>query len=279
MNNKLYPCFWFDGQAKAAAEFYCSVFENSKITVDTPMVVNFEMNGQKFMGLNGGPQFKINPSISVFVICESEKETNEAWQKLSEGGTVLMPLDKYPWSKKYGWLQDKFGLSWQIALGKLDDVHGQKFTPALLFTQQYRGKAGEAIQYYTSVFDNSSVTGILKYGTGENEPEGNVKHAQFRINNYVVMAMESSGHAFHFNEAFSFVIDCDNQQEIDYYWTTFSDGGQESMCGWVKDKFGIWWQVVPAVLGKLMSDPSRAERVVQAFMQMKKFDIKKLEEA
>jgi predicted 3-demethylubiquinone-9 3-methyltransferase (glyoxalase superfamily) len=279
MNNTIYPCFWFDGQAQVAAEFYCSVFANSKITVDTPMVVNFSLNRQKFMGLNGGPEFKINPCISIFAMCETENETDEVWQKLSNGGKVMMPLDKYPWSEKYGWLQDKFGVSWQIAQGKLDDVHGQKFTPCLLFTGPQHGRAEEAINFYTSVFQPSSVSGILHYQAGETQKEGTVQHAQFIINNYVLMVMDSEGHAFNFNEAFSFVIDCDTQQEIDYYWTKFSEGGEESMCGWVKDKFGVWWQVVPAILGKLMSDPSRAQKVMQAFLKMKKFDIKKLEEA
>lgn len=140
MSNSIYPCLWFDGQAKAAAEFYCSVFKNSKILVDTPMVVNFELNGKKFMGLNGGPQFK-------------------------------------------------------------------------------------------------------------------------------------------FTESVSFVVDCETQEEIDYYWSKLTEGGQESMCGWLKDKFGLSWQIVPTILGKLMSDPERAPRVMQAFMQMKKFDIEKLKQA
>ena len=278
--NKIYPCFWFDGQAKAAAEFYCSIFENSNITADTPMVVNFTLNGQKFMGLNGGPQFQINPSISIFVMCETAGETDAAWKKLSEGGSVLMPLDKYPWSEKYGWLQDRFGVSWQIAQGKLDDVHGQKFTPCLLFTGTHHGKAEAALKFYTETFQPSSVSGILRNAAGETEPEGTLKHAQFVINNYVMMVMDSVGpHAFGFNEAFSFVVECETQEEIDYYWNKFTEGGEESMCGWVKDKFGVWWQVVPTILEELMSDPSRAQRVMQAFMQMKKFDIKKLEEA
>lgn len=140
MTKPIYPCLWFDGQARAAAEFYCSIFKNSKIMADTPMVVTFEINGSKFMGLNGGPHFK-------------------------------------------------------------------------------------------------------------------------------------------FNEAVSFVVDCETQDEIDYYWSKLTEGGQESMCGWLKDKFGVSWQIVPTVLGQLLSDPTRAERVSKAFMQMKKFDIEKLKQA
>jgi len=141
MNNPIYPCLWFDGKAKEAAEFYCSVFKDSKIITDTPMVVQFELNGSRFMGLNGGPHFK-------------------------------------------------------------------------------------------------------------------------------------------FNEAVSLVVNCENQEEINYYWEKLTgEGGQESMCGWLKDKYGLSWQIVPSNMGKLMTDPARAQRVMPVLMQMKKLDIRKLEEA
>lgn len=279
MTNPIHPCLWFDSKARAAAEFYCSVFANSRITSDTPVVVNFELYGQKFMALNGGPMFTINPSVSFFVICESEVETDSVWNKLMDGGQALMPLGKYEWSDKYGWCQDRFGVSWQVAYGKLSDV-GQRITPSLLFVGQQHGKAGEAIDFYMSIFPNSSVTGVLKYGIEEEEPEGTVKHAQFTINNYVVMAMDSAGpHAFSFNEAVSLVVACKDQQEIDYYWQQLTDGGEESKCGWLKDRFGISWQIVPAQLGIWMSEPGRARRITDAFLKMTKMDIEKLENA
>jgi predicted 3-demethylubiquinone-9 3-methyltransferase (glyoxalase superfamily) len=137
MKNPIFPCLWFNGQAKEAATFYCTVFKNSKIIADTPMVVTFELNGSKFMALNGGPQFT-------------------------------------------------------------------------------------------------------------------------------------------FNESVSFVVECETQAEIDHYWNKLTEGGSESMCGWLKDKFGVSWQIVPTVLGALMSDSNRAPRVVEAFLKMKKFDIETL---
>lgn len=141
MTKQLYPCLWFDNQARAAADFYCTIFPNSKIIQDTGMVVNFELNGQFFMGLNAGDNFK-------------------------------------------------------------------------------------------------------------------------------------------FNEAVSFVINCKDQEEIDHYWNKLTaDGGEESKCGWCKDKFGLWWQVVPAILGELMTDPDKAPRVMAAFMKMRKFDIEVLKNA
>ena len=140
MIKTIYPCLWFDGQSQSAADFYCSVFPDSKIISSNPMVVIFELKGQEFMALNGGPEYK-------------------------------------------------------------------------------------------------------------------------------------------FNEAVSFVVNCETQEEIDYYWNKLTRGGQEGKCGWLKDKFGMSWQIVPAILGQLMNDPEKAPKVMYAFMQMTKFDIEKLRNA
>jgi predicted 3-demethylubiquinone-9 3-methyltransferase (glyoxalase superfamily) len=237
------------------------------------------MAGQKFICINGGPIFKMNPSISFFAVCETENELDAAWSQLTDGGNVLMELGKYNWSDKYGWVQDKFGASWQLSLGKREDV-GQKFTPFLMFTGRQAGNAKRAIDFYTSVFDNSSVTGILEYTAGEPDVEGTVKHAQFKLNNQVFMAMDSSlQHNFGFNEAVSLMVECDTQEQIDYLWEKLSAVPEAEQCGWLKDQFGVSWQIIPSVLEKLMNDPTRSERVVQAFMKMKKFDIEVLENA
>lgn len=140
MIKQLYPCLWFDGQAKAAAEFYCSIFSNSKITDENPMVVRWELNGQQFMGLNGGPMYKFSP-------------------------------------------------------------------------------------------------------------------------------------------ANSYVIECDTQEEIDHFWNKLGEDGIYNQCGWLDDKFGVSWQIIPGILGKLMADPEKGDKVVKAFMQMKKFDIATLQNA
>jgi predicted 3-demethylubiquinone-9 3-methyltransferase (glyoxalase superfamily) len=246
------------------------------ITYDTPLVVSFEISGQKFMLLNGGPQFAVNPSISFFVVCESEEEVDSTWEKLIHGGEIMMPLDRYAWSQRYGWVQDKYGVNWQLSFGKLEEV-GQKFTPVLMFTGNRNGKAEEAIQQYTSIFNDSEIVGILRYEHGENVIDGAIKHAQFKINGQVFMAMDSSHqHQFSFTEGISFVMECETQEEIDYYWEKLSTEGEENQCGWLKDKFGVSWQIVPAILSSLMADSSRAKRVLNAFLQMKKFDIEKL---
>jgi predicted 3-demethylubiquinone-9 3-methyltransferase (glyoxalase superfamily) len=276
MKTPIYPCLWFDGKAKEAAEFYCSSFKNSKITTDTRMVVTFELNGKKIMGLNGGPMFKITPAISLFVLCETIKETDELWNKLLTGGKALMEIDKYPWSERYGWLQDKYGMTWQISVvSKPGD--GMKISPALLFTKEKFGKAEEAVKFYTSVFDNSVIDALMHYPSGDPN-EGKVMFSEFKLDGYNMIAMDGPGeHHFNFNEGVSLVINCENQKEIDYYWNKLTQGGEESMCGWLKDKFGISWQVVPAMLGKLMTTPEKADRVMQSVLKMKKLDVAILE--
>lgn len=275
MNNTIYPCLWFDGNAKEAAELYCSVFRNSKIVDGNPLVVNFELNGTRIMGLNGGPMYKINPSISMFVYCESLEETNAVWDKLIEGGKELMSIDTYPWSERYGWLEDKFGFTWQISVAD-SEATKLKITPAMLFTGDQFGRAEEAINFYSSVFANSYTDLLMHYE--KNEPnEGKVLYSEFNLNHYGIIAMDGPGvHEYTFNEAVSFTVSCQTQDEIDYYWNKLTEGGIEGRCGWLKDKFGVSWQVVPGILETLMSDPAKTVRVVNAFMQMNKFDIEKL---
>lgn len=273
MNNNIFPCLWFDGNAKQAAELYCSVFNNSKVTVDTPMVVQFEIEGKKLMGLNGGPMFKINPSISLFVTCESNEEIERIYNKLLEGGMAMMALNKYPWSEKYAFIADKYGMTWQLMLGTLQPG-AQKITTALLFVGDKCGKAQEAMKHYTSIFPGSGIFHTETYKAGEEQPEGNLKFGTFGLNNEIFAAMDGTGnHNFTFNEGVSILVECDTQEEIDNYWAKLTEGGEESRCGWLKDKFGVSWQIVPKVLGSLMQDPAKAQRVMAEVMKMKKLDM------
>ncbi len=191
MIKPVYPCLWFDNNAKKAADLYCAVFSSTRITSESGLVVTIEFAGQKLMLLNGGPIFKINPSISFYVVLEDEKELESGWETLLEGGSVLMPLDKYNWSKRYGWLQDRFGVNWQLSLGRLEEF-GQKITPVIMFTGEQNGRCEEAIKLYTSLFDDSEVKGIQRYSKGENTVDGAILHAQFALNKQRFMAMDSS---------------------------------------------------------------------------------------
>lgn len=280
MKHTIHPCLWFNGNGKEAAAFYCSLFPDSAITVDTPMVVNFEVSGEKFMALNGGPQFQFNPSVSFSVVCETDEEINGLYAQLADGGKVMMPLDKYDWSERYAFIQDRFGVAWQLIKGKYSDVN-QKISPCFLFVGNSFGKAEASVKFYTATFPSSAIEGILLHPKDAGPMANTVQHAQFTLDGKVFMAMDGYGeHAFAFNEAVSFVVECDIQDEIDFFWNTLTaDGGEESMCGWLKDKFGVSWQIIPKKLGTLMSDGERSSRVMQALLKMKKLDIAALEAA
>lgn len=273
---KITPCLWFDGMAEEAAEFYVSIFENSSICHVTKfggekaVTVAFSLGGYKVVGLNGGPQFKFTPAVSFFVMCETADEIDSLWAKITDGGGVMMPLDAYEWSERYGWGIDKFGLTWQLMLGPVSSV-GQKVTPCFLFVNEQYGRGEEAIRLYTSLFPDSPIDGILHYGPNEPGREGTVKHAQFALAGGKFMVMDGPGeHAFGFNEAFSLIVNCADQAEIDRYWARLTEnGGAESMCGWLKDPFGVSWQIVPANIGEMLDSPA----AVQTMMGMKKIDI------
>jgi predicted 3-demethylubiquinone-9 3-methyltransferase (glyoxalase superfamily) len=294
---KITPNLWFDNQAEEAVQFYTSLFRDSKVgrishydkaaaaasgrPEGSVLTVDFTLAGQDFLALNGGPHFTFTPAISFFVTLESEAEVDALWGKLVEGGQVFMPFQSHDWSDKYGWLSDRYGLSWQVSLGKQRDV-GQTIVPALLFVGAQHGKAEAAVQLYTSLFEDSGITGVLHYGAGEHEPEGTVKHAQFKLAGQTFMAMDSAlQHDFTFNEALSFIVNCDTQAEVDHFWNALSAVPEAEQCGWLKDKFGVSWQIVPTALAKRLSDPdsTKAQRVMEAMLQMKKLDIAALERA
>ena len=196
------------------------------------------------------------------------------------GGSVLMPYDQYPWSKKYGWLNDRFGLSWQISVGKLTDVK-QKFVPSVMFVEQKFGKVEAALNFYLEIFQPASLQGIARYEEQDPDEKGRVKHAQFYLGDNTFMMMESSlPHQFDITPAVSFIITCETQKEIDYYWDKLTRGeGDEVQCGWLYDQFGLSWQVVPSVLTEGMKDPEKAPKLTAAFLPMKKLDIAVLEKA
>ena len=280
MKQEITPCLWFNAQAKEAAALYCSVFANAKITSQSPIVTEINVSGQSITLLDGGPMYQPNPSISFYYICETEQEFDNIWNAFSKEGSVMMPADKYPWSEKYGWIADKFGISWQLGVGEISEV-GQKITPCLLFTGDQYGRADEAIAFYSSIFKDPKVDGILRYGADElPDREGKVKHAQIALNDQKFMLMESAGpHNFTFSEGVSLTIHCKTQEEIDYYWEKLTESGEESMCGWLKDKFGVSWQIIPTILGKLMTDPAKAGKAAQAFMAMRKLNIEQIVQA
>jgi predicted 3-demethylubiquinone-9 3-methyltransferase (glyoxalase superfamily) len=288
---KITAHLWFDKEAKEAAQLYTSVFERSKIKRTTQLqstpsgsvdVVVVELAGQEFTLLSAGPPFKFTPAISFLVACTTPDEVESLWQKLIPGGSALMELGSYPFSERYGWLQDRFGLSWQIMLVK-DRRITQKITPMLMFVGKVAGKAEDAIRFYVSVFGNAAIGETLRYEVGEGpDARGTIKFAAFTLENVEFAAMDSAhDHKFTFNEAISLMVHCDTQAEIDDYWKKLSAVPSSEQCGWLKDKFGVSWQIVPRVMDEIMAtkDKARLARVTEAFLKMKKLDIAALERA
>lgn len=289
--HKITPHLWFDTQAREAAEFYTSAIPDSKVTSvttlqDTPggdaEVVSFELSGQPFMAISAGPLFKFNPSVSFLIACQTREEVDRLWETLSEGGKALMPLDSYPFSERYGWTEDRYGFSWQVMYAGDQQVE-QKITPTLMYTGDVCGKAEEAVNLYASIFRNSRVGDILRYGKGEEpDKEGTIKYVPFVLEGQQFAAMDSAhGHDFAFNEAVSLLVNCATQEEIDYYWNALSAVPEAEQCGWLKDKYGVSWQITPSAMGEMMSTGTKEQiaRVTQAFLPMKKFDIAELQRA
>lgn len=293
MAQKITPCLWFDTHTEEAIKLYSSCFNGVKMVsikrypdgyTEGPLAgmegkvltAIFELAGQRFMALDGGPTFKFTPAISFFVNCETTAEVDHLWATLSEGGTILMPLQAYPFSEKFGWTADRFGVNWQINLGP----RAQKITPFLMFVGEQHGKAQEALHFYQSLFSNS---GTERVQDEDATPEANAtQQTVFQLHGQDFMALDSSfDHAFTFNEALSLYIECDSQAEVDHFWHALSAHPQAEQCGWLKDRYGVSWQVVPSVLSEFLEDldPEKARRAMDAMMQMKKIDIAALEQA
>lgn len=295
---KIIPHLWFDKEAKEAAEFYASAFPDAHVIhVDTlhntPSgdcdIVTFSIAGYSFMAISAGPLSKINPSISFFVNFDPSKDDQaeahleELWQKLSNGGKALMPLDAYPFSKKYGWIEDRYGVSWQLMLTDPAGEERPFIIPSIMYTKDMAGKAEEATDYYISVFKDSKRGQIARYPAGmEPHKEGTIMFTDFQLLNQWFAAMDAAGeHAFAFNEGVSLIVKCKDQEEIDYYTEKLSAHPESEQCGWVKDRYGVSWQITPTDMDDMMRNatPEQKDRVTQAFLAMKKFDIAALRKA
>ncbi|KIH71838.1 VOC family protein [Salinicoccus roseus] len=297
-NQIIVPHLWFDTEAEEAVEFYMSIFPESKLTDrttlhDTPsgdaQQLSFELYGYRFMAINAGPYFTFNPSISFFVNFdplrdeEAERNLEKTWNALIDGGTALMPLDEYPFSKKYGWVEDKFGVSWQLILGGPEAGDWPKIVPSLMFIDQNLGKCEDALEFYLSVFEKSRMGEIARFP--EDTPPhlpGSIMYSDFMIEGQWFSAMDSAGpHEFNFNEAISLMVLCEDQKAVDYYWDALSAEPEAEQCGWLKDKFGVSWQIIPKEMNEMISNgsPEQLRKVTQAFLEMKKIDLEALKQA
>lgn len=295
---KIVPHLWFDKEALQAAEFYVSVFPRSSITAtarlnDTPGgdsdVVSFNLNGHDFMAISAGPVFTINPSISFMVNFDPSSDDqaaqhlDELWDQLAEGGATLMPLGEYPFSKRYGWVRDRFGVTWQLILTDPAGEPRPFILPSLMFGEKHTNQAEAAIDFYREVFGGTKLGTVARYAeqTGPAK-QGALMFADFMLEHQWFAAMDSgTEQTSTFNEAVSLLVNCADQNAIDYYWERLSAVPESEQCGWVKDRFGVSWQISPTVMHDMLANGTReqVDRVTRAFMPMKKLDIAALEAA
>lgn len=297
MTQKIVPNLWFNQIAKEAADFYISVFPNSGINstayypgstkegladfqkdmAGKELLVDFHLGDAQFMAINAGPEFSFNQSISFMVNFDPSRDEqaaqhlDELWAKLLDGGEALMPLDVYPSSKRYGWVKDRYGLTWQLILTNPAGEPRPFIVPTLLFAGQNTNHAEEALNFYTSLFKNAKPGMVMRYteATGPAK-EGSLAFADFMLENQWFAAMDSGvDQTATFNEAVSFAVLCKDQDEIDYFWQQLSTVPEAEQCGWCKDTYGVSWQIVPENMGELMKRPDAYAHM----MQMKKIVI------
>lgn len=295
---RIVPCLWFETDVEEASRFYASCFENTKKWIVTyfneegfelhwreswtVMTINIEIEWLNICLLNWGPYFKLNPSISFFIACYTKKEVDTLWSKLSKWWTALMELWSYPFSEHYGWIQDKFWVSWQI-MYMWDLKATQKIIPTLMFTKNHCGEAEKAMQLYTSLFKNGKIWWIMRYEKWEEpDKEWSVKHASFFLDGQEFAAMDSAyTHDFTFSEAVSFIVNCKDQKEVDFFWDELWKWWDEAskQCGWLKDKFWVSWQITPMQWEEMFVNASQedAKALMKSMLQMKKIDIAELE--
>lgn len=291
MMQKIVPHLWFDTQVYEAATWYVSLFEDSQIIRthslhDTPSgevkSVDFQLAGLHFSAISAGPFFTFNPSVSFMVSCKTSGEVDALYKELVEEGTALMELGDYPFSKRFAWVQDKYGLGWQLMLEE-NSQETQKIRPCLLFAEKACGKAKEALDYYSTVFEESKKHAVTLYNSGEAaDSQAIMKYGEFHYKKEQFILMDHGlGGDFTFTEALSFMVMCDTQSEIDYYWEKLSHVPEAEECGWAKDQFGLSWQIVPRRLNELLDESTEeeADRIAQAMLKMKKINIKELEKA
>ncbi|MDE0127820.1 MAG: VOC family protein [Bryobacterales bacterium] len=295
MKQRISPCIWFDKEAIEAAEFYASVFPNSNVTFKTQIkgtpsgdceIVGFRIMGFGIQAISSRSPYKPTPSISIMVNFDPSHDKdaririNEVWEHLSIDGKILMPLDQYEFSERYGWVEDKYGFSWQLVYTGPEGEGRPLVIPALLFVSEMCDKAEEATDFYLSLFRNAKRGAIARYPAGmEPNKEGAFMFTDFTLEGQWFAAMDGSTdmHDFAFNEAISLVVNCEDQMEIDYYWANLSAFPKAEQCGWVRDKYGVSWQILPTSMNKWMSD--HPDKIVPEMLKMRKIIIADLERA
>ncbi|MCK3770694.1 VOC family protein [Microbacterium aerolatum] len=297
MSQKIVPNIWFDRNAEEAGEFYAGILPGttSKVVArypdevadrqeefaGKPLTVDVDVDGYQLTLINAGSEFRPNPSVSFMLIFDpvrfgDDREAARAsmdavWAGLADGGTVRMELDTYPFSPRYGWVEDRYGVNWQLVLTNPEGETRPFLIPQLMFTEDVDGKAREAAEFYTSVFPDAEVGYVAVHPPQASHAQpGTVMFGEFRLADQWFSMMDGgSDHSFTFDCGVSLEVRVADQQELDHYWDALTAVPDAEVCGWLADKYGLSWQIIPENMGELMARPGAYAKM----MQMKKLII------
>lgn len=291
---KIVPNIWFQESAAEAVDFYTSIFPDSHILrtdyypteglldFQKPMAgkvitIDFVLAGLQFTAINDRVRFPVNPSISFMVHVnphtdpDALRQQRALWDALTDRGTVLMDLEEHEFSPLYGWVEDQYGVSWQLMSLGPDDEPRPAIVPALMFAGPAQGKARQAIDVYSSLFDNSEFHLVAEYSEATGPArQGDLLYADFTLDGQWFIANDSSEEQdWTFSEGLSLLVQCEDQAEIDRLWEVLSTDPELEQCGWCRDEFGVRWQIVPKNMADLMAQPGGFEKM----LSMKKIQI------
>ncbi len=289
MKSKIIPHLWFSDNGQEAIGFYTGLFKESSLRdlrvlpgneFENVKVMSFELMNTPMMAIEAVSTFQFNASFSYYVYCGSDSEVQRLYNVLSENGNVVFPVGNYPWSSCYAWVVDKYGLSWQL---DQDDIKTeQKIVPTLMFSNQFSSSVAAYTEILKNIFPAFKLMVTAPYPVEQSPSEGALLFAQVKIAGFVINLM-SSHHSqnFEFNESNSLMVYCQDQDEIDYYWNCLAENGMMQACGWLKDQFGVSWQIVPAKLDEMIfqTDQIQLKELTDVMLKMVKLDVGVLERA
>ena len=282
MDQRIIPAIWCDGTADEAARFYADVFREGSVVEQAPgLAATVSIHGFRLSLINGGDQYAPNPSISCILNFDpllfggedqARAYLDELYERLSGGG-VLMELGEYPFSARYTWVRDRFGMTWQLMLTDPAGEPRPFILPSFMFGGTNHANAEEATEAWIALFDDSRRGALRRYEEGGPMEAGTVMFTDFTLRGTWMAAMDSGAfHDFTFTPGVSMIISCRGQEEIDRYWTGLSAVPEAERCGWCVDRWGVSWQVVPDNIAELMADAATREKI----LQMGKIDLTRL---
>ena len=282
MDQFITPAIWCDGTADEAAQFYTDVFRDTSIAEQAPgLTATVSIHGFRLSLINGGNQYAPNPSISCILnfdplLFGGEEQAraylDELYERLSTGG-VLMELGEYPFSPRYAWVRDRFGMTWQLMLTDPDGDPRPFVIPSFMFGGTNHAHAEEATNAWIALFDDSRRGALYRYEEGGPLEAGTVMFTDFTLRGTWMAATDSGTfHDFTFTPGVSMIVSCRDQEEIDRYWAGLSAVPEAERCGWCVDRWGVSWQVVPHNIAELMADAATRDKI----LHMGKIDLAKL---